>query len=270
MKRVAKHAFGKRVMIPMMSRWWKVAPVARQNLLGTALHGVWPQAAPQKVQNMPEQAVPPNLAGLEGTDNWRDIHSWRVEKTFSWFRRADTVPSLIVLLQSMRPAHHIMAWIMHHERTEEKAQIVKNNVAFIHPIRSPIVEALGYASECLASRDPWCAAFAFHRGEPSELIVKIWESMLPAVSIIDQRLWGLLVGPLKLLRMCGGDPADSAQVSKEFVQTSKCCVLEAWREYWDAAKVAGSCETPALRGVIGEIAVQWAFGICPLNASTPT
>lgn len=260
MECVSKHAFGKRVTIPAMSRWWKVAPVARQMLLGTALHGLWPQAAPKKAQNAAEQAAPPNPMGQEdGVDNWQDIHSWRVGKTFDWFKRADTVSSLIVLLQSTRPAHRIMAWIMHHESMKEKARIVQANVEFVHPIRSPIVQALADAGQYLASRDPWCAAFAFHRGDPSELILKIWGTMLPAVSIIDNRLLGLLRGPLKLLRMCGGDRADAAQVWMEFTNTSRCCVLDAWREYWDAARAAGTC-APGLRAVVGELASQWSFG----------
>ena len=260
MVRVGKHAFGKRVQVPMISRWWKVTPVARQMLLGTALHGLWPQAAPKKAVRAVGQEAPPNLMGHEdGVDNWRDIHIWRVGKTFAWFQRADTVPSLIVLLQSMRPAHRIMAWIMHHEKMEERARIVQANVEFVHSIRSPVVQALADAGQYFVSRDPWCAAFAFHRGDPSELILQIWETILPAVSIIDERLLGLLRGPVKLLRMCGGDRADAAQVWMEFTNTSRCCVPDAWREYWDAARAAGTC-TPALRGVVGELSSQWSFG----------
>ncbi len=47
-------------------------------------------------------------------DIWHALHNFRVQRTFEFFNRSDTVETMVIILQSQSVAHHVMAWCMKH------------------------------------------------------------------------------------------------------------------------------------------------------------
>ena len=140
----------RRVQIPSLSRWWKFTPMAQQILLGCALHNLWGRAAPKHVKgavaSQLDTVAQPLGDEVEGDENaWRDLHSWRVSRTCEFFSQPDTVSHLVVVLQSLRPAHAVMAWIMKHtsqrpsDAKQHKLAAVRQ---FVEPATSPVFKAL--------------------------------------------------------------------------------------------------------------------------------
>ena len=122
---VSRMLFSSVMAVPVASRWWKAAPVARKILLGTAFHGIYGNAPrdykaekiPNDIDNLLEMqdeqnvdAAPANAAALEGK-----LQGYRVRHTFAFFSAPSTPCCLAILLQTMVPAEMIMAWLMRND-----------------------------------------------------------------------------------------------------------------------------------------------------------
>ena len=103
-----KGIFGSKWAVPAVSRWWKVAPVARRVMLGVSCHNMLGRAAPRKYQ--PGEAAErggdaPNDAPNEfpaaqdvSDEHFHMVHNWRIKKSFEFLNKVDTPMNLIVML----------------------------------------------------------------------------------------------------------------------------------------------------------------------------
>ena len=146
--------------------------MAQQILLGCALHNLWGRAAPKHVKgavaSQLDTVAQPLGDEVEGDENaWRDLHSWRVSRTCEFFSQPDTVSHLVVVLQSLRPAHAVMAWIMKHtsqrpsDAKQHKLAAVRQ---FVEPATSPVFKALAHGADLLQDMAHWRAAWAYFKG----------------------------------------------------------------------------------------------------------
>ena len=152
------------VIVPVLSRWWKVTPLARQVLLGIAINNLWGRASPK--------AEATSLGGLtfedipaDPSEIWRDTHNANVNKTFEFFNSTNIVPLLVIMLQSLQPSHLVMAWVMKYCVTGHQSSIFRNKslqpiIDYVHPTRSVLFKALKRGGVLLSDRDAWVALFA--------------------------------------------------------------------------------------------------------------
>lgn len=258
MRLLLETVFAKKVVIPSLNRWWRFTPVARQVLLGVAIHGVWAHGAPSRTAAAgPEQADGAEAGGAD--DTWHAVHKFRVRKTFEFLKRGDAAGSLILILQSLGPAHLIMAWIMGHMGAQprqgtSKAQVLRD---FAQPSTSPIWKALSMGSDLLRSESAWTALWAFHRGARSDAILPVWQAMLPSIAVIFSRARGFVESwPLKLLGLLSSDAAVQDAVAKEFCSLRQCCLPRGILALRAAVECPGDCKTSWFKSVVSEFASQ--------------
>ena len=97
-----KLLFSRGVQIPALNRWWKYAPMARQVLLGCALHSLWILAVPAK---MSRHQIDAQVLGEDALpeDSWHAVHNARVKLTWESSQVSNLVCDLVVQLQSLEP-----------------------------------------------------------------------------------------------------------------------------------------------------------------------
>ena len=166
---------------------------------------------------------------------------------------------LIILLQALRPAHTLMAWIMKHSGLETGSStfVDKEKVLLqlITPATSPVYKALATGCVMLIDRSLWCAALAFNRGPDSLLFKSIWKALLPTLAVIYVRVFLLIMAwPFPLVRLLG---LDAGNIAQEFARAPTCCIPPGWRAFKEAASrsLAGEVE-PDLLAVIREFVWQ--------------
>ena len=110
---IEEAAYGRKVVHPCLSRWWKFTPCARIILFGIAFFRLWRNAAPIKKKGMPAiEPVQIDGINIDMGDDWHAMHNWRVGATFDFFARPTLCSTLILTLQSLQCGHQIMGWIM--------------------------------------------------------------------------------------------------------------------------------------------------------------
>ena len=265
---VSRAIFGSRPQIPSLSRWWKFTPITRQVLLGTALHGLWGRSAPKQLQraavhhawgDVVDNGNAAPVARQDAPDGsmWRDLHSARVSKTFDYFTRGDTVPLLITILQTLRPAHVVMSWMMKHLSKDSRTPRHEALQQFVNPGTSPAWRAFALATELLSDRAHWCALWAYNRKSESAAIGDIWMAMLPAASLLFVRaILATESYPLQLLRVLDGDRAVAAAAAGAFYQCRACCLPAGLHILHGSLSNAQDAESPWFKEICREIAGQ--------------
>ena len=226
-----KLLFSRGVQIPALNRWWKYAPMARQVLLGCALHSLWILAVPAKMSRnqidapvLCEDALP--------EDSWHAVHNARVKLTWEFFQAPNLVCDLVVQLQSLEPRWRLMAWLMKHFGRDNETHKLRDKVStmlkYIDPKQSPVFVALAESAALLTSQEHWRAAFAYNAGSAvTTVILNIWRNLLPGVAVLSLRPAADLEGwPLRLLRMLLWEWRQS--VSVEFARAKTCCLAATW------------------------------------------
>ena len=260
--------FGHKVRIPSLNRWWTCAPVAAQMLLGIALHSIWARAAPAATNQaanagaigdvLPAMEAAPGAQNLE-TDlvDWHKLHSFRVRKTFQFFNRPDTCVNLILLLQSLRPAQLVMAWIQKHTaRNQEEAK--EDNVSvisqFVDVKTAPVIRALGLGSKQLRDRSMWYSLWAYNRAPLAVLLLNVWQSTLPAQAILYVRgVQQMTDLPLAAVELLSDNPDVFDPAASRFVSLKLCCVNQSFQEFKAAVTTKADCKSAVFQGVAKEI-----------------
>ena len=252
-------SLGRGTQIPVASRWWKAAPIARQILFAIGFHNVLPRAVPCRSRSNDQ-------------DPWHQLHSWRVRASFEYLNKADTAEHLCLLLISVVPSHFLMAWLMHHESDVRRlgatatAQESRRSVLlrFINPATSPVGDALALGAKMLTNAtrsEHWSALFRLSTRSEHDILYDIWQSMLPCLALIFWKVQGAIDGwPLGLLRFltCVG-PARQALAGR-FSSLRCCCVprgiLELWRAVFGHAE---RCLSDWFTTVVEEL--SWQFDL---------
>ena len=148
-----------------------------------------------------------------------------------------------MILNSLKPAHRIMAWIMSRDgiptrcsrpfralgdlelRKKSKPETL---LEFFTPCSSPVWSAL--SDGCMGfhesrAADHWRCFQAYHRGSQQAGVLKIWQSQLPVLVHIWSRLVELLLSwPQRLLLLLSESADVRRSVAQVFPNLKKCCV----------------------------------------------
>ena len=110
--------FSRKIQIPSESRWYKLAPMARQTLFGVGFHGAFTHLAPANWKSPAaaggaaaggaaagvaaggDGAARDAAAALDREMDWHAIHAFRVRKAHEYFSRSDTASALILVLKA--------------------------------------------------------------------------------------------------------------------------------------------------------------------------
>ena len=267
--------FSRRIVIPSLNRWWKFLPVCRQVLLGVALHGIWADAAPNRVSARGQAQHQQAQDNVQWYDDWHRIHGSRVRKTWEYLTHPDTACVLIVILRCMMPAHRVMSWLMEHESDKRRTSTTAGDkvksklqvaIDWVTPSLSPLWGALALGVDMLSrvpERLTWASAFAYNAGTDFALRMRILTNMLPVLA----RIWwkGLMVAksaPLVLIRVLHEGEHKRQQILGNFVATKDCCIRSGIKPlHVDCARDvdAGHDVMPTFCKVVNEFAHQVDF-----------
>ena len=82
---IEEAAYGRKVVHPCLSRWWKFTPCARIILFGVAFFRLWRNAAPIKKKGVPAiEPVQIDGINIDTGDDWHAMHNWRVGAVFDF------------------------------------------------------------------------------------------------------------------------------------------------------------------------------------------
>ena len=275
--------FSRKIVTPMLSRWWKYTPAARAVLGGLGVHKIWVRVAPRRAQDRHGQ----------DDDAWHAIHSWRVAATFRYFSDSSTVPNLVITLVALGPGHRIMAWILSKDVAAARGTRIQrrsfyaaegrdgheqDSVAgaqgawpvvvrqYVEPRTSPVYSALVDCHSLLNPEDSkkhWAALFAFNREGESAVIKKVWSAVLPSAGRIWWKILRTVIEwwPLRFVSVASPNDATSLRESQRFRDARRCCIPRGIRSVHDEVQVLQKPNPPWIKQLSVEMAHQWDFSI---------
>eukprot|EP00974_Lingulodinium_polyedra_P124188 11189646-Lingulodinium_polyedra.AAC.1 len=174
----------------------------------------------------------------------------------------------------MQPAYVCMAWMMKHcgvsascspDEPDQPGQSVGRKshnkpevmFTFVNPATSPVIAALALGAQLAQDRSKWPALWAFNRGPESDLIVAVWQAVLPALSILAVRVLDTIRGwPLQLMLLLGPDSGLADIVAEQFSAARLCCIPKGLRVLRSKVTCAQDCKQPWFIAVVRELAWQ--------------
>ena len=243
---IEEAAYGRKVVHPCLSRWWKLSPCARIILFGVAFFRLWRNAAPIKKKGMPAiEPVQIDGINIDMGDDWHAMHNWRVGATSDFLTRPTLCSTLILTLQSLQCGHQIMGWIMKHLGFHRNASIDGGDddaepdanagpvhakdrrhalLEFTNPKTSVVHRALRDGASLFQDEKKWAAYLAYSTLSPAQSYLKLWAMVLPVLAIMDARVLGFIKSwTLKIFRILSEDPAEQKRTWNEFGGAPECC-----------------------------------------------
>ena len=288
-----KGIFGSKWGVPAVSRWWKVAPVARRVMLGVSCHNMLGRAAPRKYK-------PGDAAGGDGDapnefpdaqdvsdDHFQMVHNWRIKKSFEFLNKVDTPMNLVIMLVCLRVPHSVMAWLMAHDscvgatgtdmhqpafdpppERGARAKMSRRDalINFVNPLTSPVLAALSTASRSLqgaTADEAWAAAVPYCRGQRGQAYRAIWDAAIPCYARVWWKLFHRCINafPLKLALLLGSSQDLRDAVCQEFANLESCCVPRGIAHLKNEVADASACLEGWFITLVEEMVSQWDLTI---------